>query len=108
MNHSHMRFGIITTLCIVLLVSSASADMRICPQFRYALTASTITDTNTLTSFESDLIVPQGPVPIENNINDNTVPLWGIFPFVEPVISQDEKRYGILQPVLEWNYQHQT
>jgi len=76
-----------------------------CPPFRYALTASTITDANTITNFELDLIVPAAPTI---NGNDNAIPPWGIFPFIEPVVSKNENRYGILQPVLEWDYSHRT
>jgi hypothetical protein len=86
---------------ISLLTYNVSAEP--CPQFRYALSASTTTAT--LTNFESDLVVPAAPINTGHGI---TVPAWGIFPFIEPDINKNDARYGIVQPVLEWNYNHQT
>jgi hypothetical protein len=65
------------------------------------LTAST--EVTGLTGIEADLTVPDAP-------KDQGVhtPIWGIFPFIEPVIGGNEPRFGILQPVLEWDYVHIT
>jgi len=71
-----------------------------CPKFQYTLIAST--EVTRLTNLEADLIVPAAPE------NGKDSPIWGIFPFIEPAIEKNNPRYGILQPVLEWNYQHQT
>lgn len=71
-----------------------------CPLFDYTLTAST--EVTGLTSLEADLAVPAAPKESES------APIWGIFPFVEPVIDANDPRFGILQPVLEWDYNHAT
>jgi hypothetical protein len=55
------------------------------------------TEITDLTGIKADLIVPDTP---KDKIH---TPVWGIFPFIEPVISRNDPRFGILQPVLEWN-----
>lgn len=60
------------------------------------MTAST--EVTGLTSLEADLTVSAAPKTDVGELS----PLWGIFPFVEPVIDKNDARYGILQLVLEW------
>jgi len=83
-------------MCIIL----PCAAQDLCNEIRYTLTTST--EITGLTGIEADLKVPDAPE------NTGNAPRWGIFPFIEPVIGINEPRFGILQPVLEWNYVHKT
>ena len=84
------------SMCIIL----PCAAQDLCDKTRYITTAST--EITGLTGIDADLIVPDTPK------YEGTTPAWGIFPLIEPVIGMNEPRYGILQPVLEWNYNDKT
>jgi len=98
-----MRGGapLVCVLFISLLIAGASAEN--CPNFQYTAKASTVV--TGLTKFEGDLEVPATPKDIGAG---NRIPRWGIFPFVEPEIDQKDPLYGILQPVLEWDYNYRA
>ena len=93
-------YSFMTVICIIIITTGASAET--CSDFRYVAKATT--EVTELTSLETDLTVPTAPT----GGGTDTIPLWGIFPFIEPNIKEHEDRYGILQPVIEWDYNHQT
>ena len=90
------------SMCILLPCAAhdTTPSVKLCDRFRYMTTAST--EITGLTGIEADLIVPDTPN------SETSAPIWGIFPLIEPIIGGSEPRYGILQPVLEWNADQTT
>ena len=91
--------GVLFCIFSPCVAQENSQSSIFCNRFQYTLTASK--EVTGLTSLEADLTVPTAP-------EGTVAPLWGIFPFIEPDINKNDARFGILQPVLEWNYIHQT
>lgn len=107
-NHLYLILFFISILSFSTIPTTSASNLNecntnlcCCPFFDYTLKATT--EVTELTRFEADLVVPAAPKDIST-----LTPQWGIFPFVEPSMDTNNPRYGIIQPVLEWNYKYKT